>query len=197
MRGLMIWVAVAAAALIPVVLAAGSPYLASRNAAYIVASFAGVASLSLLLFQPLLAAGYLPGLNLPRARRAHRVVGSGLFVVAALHIGGLYLTSPPDTLDALLLVSPTPFSVYGVIALWSLLLTGVLVAYRRLLRAATWRVLHNALGLVVGISTVVHALQIEGTMEPISKVAVCTALLLVTGVALVDLRLLRRGRLQR
>ena len=66
------WGAVLAVMIVPVVLAAFNPWLAYRNAAYIVGGFAGILCLSLMLLQPLLAAGYLPGLSPVAATRWHR-----------------------------------------------------------------------------------------------------------------------------
>lgn len=166
----------------PVMLAAKSPYLAYRGAAYITGGFAGIAGLALLVLQPLLAAGLLPGPHPARSRVWHRRLGLTFALCVLLHIAGLYVTSPPDTLDALLLVAPTPFSVYGVLAMWGTFATLLLVALRHRLplRYARWRLTHNALALGVVASTVIHALQIEGTMEPVSKWALCVIVLAVT-----------------
>ncbi|NJM84462.1 MAG: ferric reductase [Tabrizicola sp.] len=195
---LLIWPALALVLVVPVAIAASSPFLPSRSFAYVVASFAGILSLGLLLCQPLLAAGYLPGL--PQARRWHRLLGTGIIIAVLLHIGGLYLTSPPDTIDALLLVSPTPFSVYGVIALCGILLTALLVALRRKsgLPHSAWRIIHNAVAAVVVLATIIHAVQIEGLMGQVSKLVLCIALATATIVALVDVHLLgpRRRRLE-
>ncbi len=177
----------------PVLIAATSPWLAYRNLPYIVGGFAGIVCLSLFVIQPLLAAGYLPGASLAGERRWHRRIGAAIVLCVLLHVGGLYVTSPPDTLDALLLVSPTPFSVYGVLAMWGVVATAVLVALRRPLglRYATWYLVHNALALVVVVATVIHAVQIEGAMEVVSKWALCLAALAATGAALLDLRIIR------
>jgi len=193
MRAGLIWAALACLMIGPVLAAAASPLLAYRSVVYIVAGIAGVAALSLLLIQPLLAAGYLPGLSPTQARRWHRWVGSTLALAVVIHIGGLYLTSPPDTLDALILASPTPFSVYGVIGLWSLVLTVVLVAARSKLglRPPLWRVFHTILASVVVVSSVVHALLIEGTMGTTSKIILCAAVLIVTAATMINLRVVR------
>jgi predicted ferric reductase len=196
---LLAWTGLLVVMAAPVVIAATSPYLAARNPAYIVGGFAGIVCLSLFVIQPLLAAGYLPGLRLARERRWHRPVGAAIVVCVLLHVGGLYLTSPPDTLDALLLVSPTPFSVYGVLAMWGTLATAVLVALRGRsgLRYATWSAIHNLLALVVVVATVIHASQIEGTMEVVSKRTLCVAALAATIVVLLNLRVIKpllRGR---
>lgn len=185
------WAALALVALGPVALAAMSPLLAWRGAAYIAGGFAGILCLSLLLVQPLLIAGYLPGPAPRTARRWHRRIGTAILLCVAVHIGGLYLTSPPDTLDALLLVAPTPFSVYGVTAMWAILLTALLVLARRRIRPGRWRLAHNALALVAVVATVIHAVQIEGAMEPVSKWVLCIATLLATGAALLDMRVIR------
>ena len=146
-----------------------------------------------MLLQPLLAAGYLPGLRLFQARNLHRWIGMVIVAGVALHIGGLYLTSPPDALDALLLVSPTPFSIYGVIGMWGLVLTVVLVVVRtRLeLRPRLWRLVHNGVVAVVVASSVAHALMIDGTMGAISKQLLCVAIIAALAVVTLHLRVIR------
>ena len=180
----------------PVAAAALSPYLPSRSFAYILGGFAGVVGLSLLFLQPLLPAGYLPGSKGPAGRRWHRWLGAAVVLAVALHVGGLYIASPPDTIDALLLVSPTPFSVYGVIAMWGIVATALLVFFRRRLglRHSVWRLVHNGLAAIVVVATVVHALQIDGAMEPITKWMLCVAVLAATALALMDLRVVRPYR---
>lgn len=175
----------------PVALAAASPFLAYRGVPYIAGGFAGIVALALLLWQPLLAAGWLPGLAGPRGRRWHRRTGVALVACVLAHVLGLYVTSPPDTLDALLLVAPTPFSVYGVTAMWAVLATALLVAFRRRtgLSFSTWSLMHNILALVVVVATVVHAVQIQGAMEAVSKWVLCCAVV-AAGVAVIfDIRL--------
>ena len=60
------------------------------------ACFAGVVALALLLLQPLLAGGYLPGLAARRSRHLHAWVGAGLLAAVVVHVAGLWLTSPPE-----------------------------------------------------------------------------------------------------
>lgn len=153
-------------------------------------------ALGLLLVQPLLAAGALPGLRPPERRLWHRRIGWGLIAAVLLHIGGLYLTSPEDMVDALLLVAPTAFSVYGVVALLGLGLTAALVALRRRLgwRPLAWRLGHNAVAAVVVVASIVHALQIEGAMEPGSKLALCVLVLAATAAGLARVWLGAPGR---
>lgn len=190
---LLVWLVLAAAMIGPIAIAVTSPVLVGRDAAYFVSGIAGVTALALLLMQPLLAAGYLPGLRVMQERRWHRWLGSCIFIAVLLHVGGLYITSPPDTIDALLLLSPTLFSVYGVIALWSLIFTVLFVVLRARagLRYGTWRVLHNGLVVVVVVASVVHALMIEGTMGSGSKLALCVAVLLATAMVTLHLRVFK------
>lgn len=192
-KAALIWSALLLALVLPLVLAAQSPYLAYRDAIYIAAGFAGILALLLFGLQPLLAGGLLPGLRPRATRQWHRATGSLILVAVAVHVGGLYITSPPDTLDALLLVSPTPFSLYGVLAFWGLIVTGLLVVLRRQipLRYLHWSVLHNTLAFLIVISTVAHALLIEGTMGTLSKWLTCAFVVGITGWVLFDLRLRR------
>ena len=189
-RSALVWSALASAVAVPIAVAATSPLLAWRDPVYVVAGFAGVIALSLLLIQPLLAGGYLPGLSGPGGRRMHRWVGGGLLAATVLHVAGLWVTSPPDVIDALLFRSPTPFSVWGVIALWAVLAAASVAAFRRRLRrrAREWRFAHTALASVVVVGTVIHAMQIEGTMGTLSKAILCALALAATAWVVVDRR---------
>src|SRR3954467_15102282 len=92
----LMWAGLAAAICVPLAAAAASPLLAWRGPLYIMAGFAGILALALLLVQPLLAGGYLPGLPAFRGRRVHRWIGGALVAVIVVHVGGLWITSPPD-----------------------------------------------------------------------------------------------------
>ena len=190
-RTVLAWGALALAVAVPVIVAAMSPLHAYRTLPYIAASLAGVLALGLLLLQPLLAAGWLPGARPARLRRWHRLAGTALVALVAIHVGGLLIASPPDAIDALLLRSPTPFSVWGVTAMWAVAATAGLVALRRRmrLRPANWAAVHNALALVVVLGTVIHAVQIEGTMGALSKWALCAAALAAAVAAVARARL--------
>ncbi len=190
-RAALAWGALALAVALPLGVAALSPLHAYRSAPYVAASLAGVLALGLLLVQPLLAAGWLPGAHLARLRRWHRGTGAALAALVAVHVGGLLIASPPDAIDALLLRSPTPFSVWGVAAMWAVAATAALVALRRRmrLRPATWAALHNALALVVVLGTVIHAVRIEGTMGTASKWALCAVVVLAAVAAVARARL--------
>ncbi|MBT8412433.1 MAG: ferric reductase-like transmembrane domain-containing protein [Octadecabacter sp.] len=146
-----------------------------RDPIYIAGGFAGVLALTMIFLQPLLAAGYLPGLPANRGRLLHRWVGGGLVLAVVIHVAGLWITSPPDMVDALLFASPTPFSAWGVIAMWAIFGAAMLAAFRKRfrLRFQVWRRAHTSLAVVTVAGTVVHALLIEGTMETMSKVALC------------------------
>ena len=184
-RGLLVWVLVATALTVPFIAAANSPLLAWREPIYVLAGFAGITGLALLLMQPLLARGILPGLSLLTSRHAHRWIGAALVASVVIHVGGLWVTSPPDVVDALLFRSPTSFSVWGVIAMWAVFASALLAAGRRRfrLRPMTWRRAHAGLGAVIVAGTVLHALLIQGTMEPWSKLGLCA--LVVAATALV------------
>ena len=195
-RAVLAWGALALAVAVPVIVAASSPLHAYRGPPYIAASLAGVLALGLLLVQPLLAMGWLPGARAVQLRRWHRLVGAALVATVVVHVGGLTIASPPDAIDALLLRSPTPFSVWGVAAMWAVGATAALVALRRRmwLRPATWAAIHNGLALVVVLGTVIHAVQIEGTMGALSKGALCAAAL---GAAVAAVTRARLGGLRR
>jgi hypothetical protein len=190
----LIWLALAVAVAVPIAAAAISPQLQWRDPVYIAAGFAGVIGLALMLVQPLLVGGYLPGFTPFQARRVHRWVGTALITAVIGHIVGLWITSPPDVVDALLFASPTPFSVWGVIAMWAILAVAAMVALRsRLgLRPRTWRIAHTFLVAVIVAGTVVHSLLIVGTMETVSKVVLCALAILATLKVIVDLQAWRK-----
>lgn len=189
-RGTLIWAALFTAIAVPIAASGLSPLLAWRDPVYILAGLAGVIAMALLLLQPLLVAGYLPGLSGPRGRRLHRWIGGGLVLSVVIHVAALWVTSPPDVIDALLFAAPTPFSAFGVIAMWAVFAAALLAAFRRRLRLSpqVWRRVHTALAALVVAGSVVHAVLIVGTMETVSKVALCLLVLAATGKALVDLR---------
>lgn len=183
---------------LPVVLALFSPYLPYRSPIYLVAGFAGILTLPLLVVQPLLPiqpATQTPGSRAFRRRKWHRLLGPVLLVLTLVHVTGLYFTSPPDVVDALLLRAPTLFSVFGVIALWALVIVAILAALRRKLPARLWKALHLSGTAVITVSVVIHAVQIEGAMEPISKALISAACLCTLTASIVwSLRRNRRSR---
>jgi hypothetical protein len=197
-RAPLIWCAVAIAVSVPVIAATLSPLLAWRDPIYIAACLAGVAGLALMLFQPLLIAGYLPGFSPYRARRVHLWTGTALVAAVVVHVAGLWITSPPDVVDALLFTSPTPFSAWGVVVMWAIFAVAIMVALRpRMgLRPRTWRATHTFLAAIIVTGTAVHSILVEGTMETVSKVALCTLVVAVTAKVIADRRVWhRRARL--
>jgi hypothetical protein len=193
-RVTLIWAALVAAICVPIAFAAASPQLAWRGPVYILAGFAGIIALGLVLVQPLLIGGYLPGLAAYRGRRAHYWIGGALVVAVVVHVGGLWITSPPDMVDALLFASPTPFSPWGVIAMWAIFAVAFLAALRRRLglRPRTWRVAHMLLAVVIVVGSVVHGMLVEGTMETMSKAALCALVLAAAIKVMAELRVWRQ-----
>ena len=187
-RTALIWSALAVAVVVPIALAAGSPLLQWRQPIYIAAGFAGIVAMGLLLVQPLLAGGYLPRLSARHRQRAHRLVGCVLVAAVLVHVVGLWITSPPDVIDALLFRSPTPFSAWGVIAMWAVFAAALLAALRRRLRQLLWRRAHTIFASVTVVGSVTHAMLIEGTMEIVSKALLCALVLAAMAKAVVDRR---------
>jgi hypothetical protein len=190
-RATLIWAALAAAICVPIALAATSDLLPYRGPVYIVAGFTGMIALGLVLIQPLLIAGYLPGLAAIRGRRVHYWIGGALVVAIVIHVGGLWITSPPDMIDALTLTSPTPFSLWGVIAMWAIFAVALLAAFRRKMGPRAWRIIHLSLAAVIVAGGVAHAMLVEGTMEVVSKAALCV-LVIVAAIKVISDRVWRK-----
>jgi predicted ferric reductase len=186
-KATLIWAALAAAICVPIAAAVASPLLAWRGPLYITAGFAGIFALGLMLVQPLLAGGTLPGLSGYRGRRAHRWIGGALVVAVAVHVAGLWITSPPDMIDALLFSSPTPFSPFGVIAMWAIFAVALLALLRRRLRLRTWRIAHMSLAAVIVAGSAGHAMLVEGTMETVSKAMLCALVIAAAIKVMADL----------
>lgn len=191
----MIWAVTAAAICVPIAAAMTSPLLTWRGPVYILAGLAGIISLAAIFFQPLLVSGHLPGLSTRIGRRAHTWGGGVLAVAIVIHVGGLWITSPPDMIDAILFSSPTPFSPWGVVAMWAVFAVALLAALRRRLgmRPRTWRVTHMVLAIVIVVGSVVHAMLIEGTMETVSKAALCALVLAASAIVMANLRMRRKS----
>lgn len=189
-RSVLFWAGLAVVLGIPLFAAITSPLLQWRQPIYIVAGFAGVLALCLLFVQPLAIGRYLPNVDPIRSRVIHRLIGILLLMLVIIHVGGLWMTSPPDVIDALLFRSPTPFSVWGVIAMWCVFATVLLALLRRRLRIKhhLWQRLHTGLALVIIAGTVAHAMLIEGTMETWSKAALAILAIIATLKVIIDLR---------
>jgi predicted ferric reductase len=149
------------------------------------------------LLQPLLAGGYLPGLPVRPGRQVHRWIGALLVAMVVAHVVGLWITSAPDVIDALLFDSPTPFSNWGVVAMWAVFASALLAALRGRMRLSprVWRLGHTALAIIIVIGSAVHAWLVDGTMGTWSKAAMCLLVVLAMAKVLMDLKpwlLLRR-----
>jgi predicted ferric reductase len=193
LRKPLIWAALLALMFIPVVIAIFSPLLQWRQPVYIIAGFAGVLGLSFLLIQPLFAADLLPGLKRRQSRRCHKWLGIILLASVIVHVAGLWITSPPDVIDVLLFRSPTPFSVWGAIAMWCVFATAAIALLHRsyTLRPRTWQQLHVLLSMLVIIGTVVHAIQIDGAMGTVSKAMLCVFVVISSILAILKLRIFK------
>ena len=114
-------------------------------------------------------------------------------MAVVVHVAGLWFTSPPDMIDALTFTSPTPFSPFGVIAMWAIFAVELIAALRRRLGLRTWRVAHMSLAVVIVVGSVVHGILVEGTMETMSKAALCALVLGAAVKVMVDRRVWRKG----
>lgn len=192
-KGILIWSGLVAAVCVPIAAAAASPLLEWRDPVYILACFAGIASLSLVLVLPLLIGGFLPGLKGYLGRRAHFWTGAALLVTLVVHVVSLWITSPPDTIDALVFASPTPFSLWGVIAMWAIFAAAILAALRRRsgLAPRTWRIAHVTLAVVIVTGSAVHGMLVEGVMESASKAVLCALVFAAAIKAVIHLRVWR------
>jgi hypothetical protein len=189
-RAFLIWAALAAAVGIPLALAAASPLHAFRSPVYVIGGFAGIVALGLMLAQPLLVGGWLPGFSGPQGRRAHRWIGGALVGAVAVHVAGLGIASPPDMIDALTFTSPTLFTPFGVVAMWAVIAVALLAALRRRsgLAPRVWRRAHMTLAAVIVAGSVIHGLLIEGTMETMSKAALSALVVIAAAKVIADRR---------
>lgn len=191
LRGALVWVTLGLAIALPVIAAANSPLLQWREPIYIIADFSGIIGLALMLVQPLLISGVLRGVP---ARRIHLWTGAGLVFAVVIHVVGLWITSPPDVVDVLLFRSPTPFAVWGVVAMWAVFVAALLAVCRKRIGLRIWRVGHSVAVAVVITGTVVHAWLIEGAMGTVTKGVLC---LMVLGAGSWVLRQRRAWRMLR
>ena len=189
-RSILIWAGFVLAVAVPIGVAIQSPLLAYRQPIYIAAGLAGVVGMALLMAQPVLAIGLLPGLRGARGRHLHRWIGATLVLVIAIHVVGLWLTSPPDMIDALLFASPTPFSPWGVIAMWAMVAAGLLAGlrHRLALRPRIWRRWHSLFATITVLGSAVHAMLVVGTMGTLSKTVLCVLVVAATAKALTGLK---------
>ena len=78
--------------------------------------------------------------------------------------------------------------------MWAIFAVALLAVLRRRLGLPprTWRLAHMLLAVVIVAGSVVHSMLIEGTMETVSKAALCALVLAATVKAMVDLRVWRK-----
>ncbi|QIE42128.1 ferric reductase [Rhodobacteraceae bacterium SC52] len=190
-RSILIWLGLGLVIGLPIFVAAQSPLLEWRAPIYIAAGFAGIISMALMLIQPLLAGGYLPGLPPRTGRRVHAVTGAALVCAVLLHVGGLWVTSPPDVIDALAFRAPAAFSYLGVIAMWAVIGAACLAALRRKVAPKRWRLGHSICVTVAVLTGVGHAWLIDGTMGFMTKAMICALAVAATVKVLSDLRVWR------
>ena len=83
-----------------------------------------------------------------------------------LHLGGLYIESPEDTLFALSLDGPTRgrMAALATAALIAVVALGVLRA-RLPMAGATWRILHGFLAALVIVLGFGHAVLTDGALD--------------------------------
>jgi len=62
------------------------------------------------------------------------------------------------------------------------------------LRLRTWRIVQIPLAIVIVAGSVAHCLLIEGTMETISKAALCVLIVVATVKVMIDLQVWRKRR---
>ena len=160
---------------------------------YIIAGFAGVIGMALMLLQPLLAIGALPGLSPQSSRAMHRFGGMMLVLCVVIHVVFLWITSPPDVIDVLLFRSPTPFAIWGVLAMWAVFGAAALAVWRTRLPLRLWRWAHTGLVALAVIGTIVHTVQITGTMETVSKFMLAGLLIAALVLAIVRRRVWAMG----
>ena len=178
----------------PIAAAALSPLLEWRGPVYILAGFAGIVALGLMLVQPLLIGGYLPGLSGRIGRRAHHWIGGAL-----VGGGGDPRRRPLDHQSARHDRRADVRIADAVLAFRRDRDVGDL--RRRAaggpapaigLRPRTWRIAHTLLAIVIVAGSVAHAILIEGTMETVSKAALCVLVLAATIKVMADLRVWRK-----
>lgn len=187
-RKILALVTVALVIIAAIVEAAQSPLLAYRQPIYISASFAGIVGLTILLIQPLFLIGALPVAN---SRKAHMCLGVGLIIAVVIHVAGLWITSPPDVIDVFFFRSPTPFSVWGMLAFCAVFTAAVLAVIRRKIGLRLWRLGHTAAVFTVVMGTILHGWFVQGTMKPVTKALLSIAILLVFALALRQRRVWR------
>jgi len=124
------WVLITLLLVAPAALSLLSPLQVGRDFWWIVGALAGIVALSLVVLQVLLTTPWLIGILDTSTMRLHRLLGLAVAGVVIAHVLGLYLYSPDDVSDALVLAAPT-HSRLGVLSAWCVLLSVALALARR------------------------------------------------------------------
>lgn len=157
-RALAFWVAAGTVATVPVALALTDRHLAGASVALVLSTAAGALAVSALVLQPLLAW---------RGRiTRHQILGTVALALVLVHIGALFIESPADARFALSPDGPTRarMALIATIALLGAVALGAL-RNRLPLGAATWRVLHAYLALLVILLGIGHAMLTDGALD--------------------------------
>jgi predicted ferric reductase len=185
-------VALAALLVGPTLAALASPLQAGRDLSWVLGGLAGVVALGLLAVQVLLPTPFMDALLAGHDLRWHRAVGLAVAGIVLAHVVGLYVYSPDDVRDALVLAAPT-YSRLGVLSAWSVGLSIALaIARRRLgLTYSDWQILHSALAVAIVTTAVGHTVMIRGTLDGPAELLACGAALVAVSAAVVYQHVLR------
>jgi len=157
-RALTLGAAAGVVIAVPLTLALTDRHLAGASAALVVATATGTLAASALAIQPLLA----------RRRRItrHQLVGSVVLGLVLVHVGALFVESPQDAWFALSPDGPTRarMALFATVALFGVVALGALRT-RLPISAATWRLLHAYLAVVVIALGVGHAVLTDGALD--------------------------------
>ena len=156
-RALAFAAGVVAVVAVPVALALTDRHLAGASSALVLSTTAGALAVSALVLQPLLA----------RRRIArHQILGAVAFALVLVHVGALFVEAPDDAWFALSPDGPTRarMALIATIALFGVVTLGALRT-RLPLGAATWRVLHAYLAVVVIALGIGHAVLTDGALD--------------------------------
>ena len=171
--------------LLPTLLAALSPLQVGRAPIWILGTLAGVLSLSLLVVQLLLPTAWLNLFFGEQNLGWHGVLGISVTGLVIAHIVGLYLYSPDDIGDALILAAPT-YSRFGVLSFWCLLLSVVLALTRHKLQLvySDWQILHSALAVAIVGTAVAHVVLLQGSLDGFAEGLLCGSVVIAVLAAI-------------
>jgi predicted ferric reductase len=168
-RTLALGAAAAVVIAVPLTLALTDRHLADASAALVLATATGTLAASALAIQPLLA-------RRQRITR-HQLLGSVVLALVLVHVGALFVESPEDAWFALSPDGPTRarMALLATIALFGVVALGALRTWLPI-SAATWRLLHAYLAVVVIALGIGHAVLTDGALDDAG-----TTVLLVLG----------------